>query len=367
VLTSGAGAAIVRANGPTLSVDGREEVAVADERPKWMTDMLGWYAITMCALGASTGLLDALLERPGSASEIAERSGADERNALEWLRAISAAGYASFDGERFTIDPVTAFVLSPRFPVDARAIVDFAGRSTGLMDDVAAAMRSGDGIAPQRFHDVYGDAIGRINAPIYRTALVDEWIASCEGLVDALSHGGRIADLASGTGDAAVLMARAFPTAEVTAYDLDKELVEGTVARARAEGLDNVRGSTARADAMPRGAFDLVTCLDSFHHLGDPAAAASHVLSALTPGGVFLVAETSSSGDLRTDLTNPMAAIVYACGLMYCLQENLSNGGVGHSGGDGPTWVAEAFEAAGFASVTAHDSPTGFRVFAARR
>ncbi|HVB70963.1 MAG TPA: class I SAM-dependent methyltransferase [Acidimicrobiales bacterium] len=340
---------------------------MADERPKWMSDLLGWYAITTCALGASTGMLDALRAQPGAAREIAERSGTDERNTLEWLRAMAAAGYATYDGQQFTIEPMTSFVLGSKFPVDARAIVDFVERSGALTGDVVAAIRTGTGIAPQRFHDVYGDAVGRINAPIYRSALVDEWIGGCDGVTDELLRGGRIADLASGTGEAVLLMARAFPAAEVTAYDLDEDLVESTVTRARTEGLANVRGVAAGTNAMPRDTYQLVTCLDSFHHLGDPASVASEVKSSLAPGGVFMVAETASSGDLVTDLQSPMSAIVFSTGLMYCLQENLRNGGAGQSGGDGPAWAMRAFEAAGFSSVSTRESPTGFRVFAARR
>jgi hypothetical protein len=52
--------------------------------PKFLADLFGWYSMTMLAVGARTGLLDALREGPGSAEEIAGRAGADRRNTLEW-------------------------------------------------------------------------------------------------------------------------------------------------------------------------------------------------------------------------------------------------------------------------------------------
>ncbi|MGA9716348.1 MAG: hypothetical protein WBQ48_11005, partial [Aeromicrobium sp.] len=58
-----------------------------DSLPRLLTDLNGWYALTMLGVGLRTGLLDALLVGPGDAAEMARRAEVDERNALEWLRA----------------------------------------------------------------------------------------------------------------------------------------------------------------------------------------------------------------------------------------------------------------------------------------
>jgi len=339
---------------------------VANQPPKWLSQLLGWYAMTVLGLGARTGLLDALLAAPGTAAEIAERAGVDERNALQWLWAMASAGHVSLEGDCFALTDETRFVFGPGFPVNARAVVDFVDRTSSVLPEIADAMQSGKGVAPNRFHAAYGDSIGRINTPTYAMALVDEWIGSCEGLVTTLAAGGRIADLASGNGDAAVIMAKAFPSASITAYDLDSHQIEATRARASAEGLGGLTAEAAGAEQLGREAFDLVTCLDSFHHFGDPAAVAAQVRGALAPGGVFLLAESAMSGDLGTDVQNPFSVVVHSAGLLYCLQENLSSGGPGLTGGDGPGWVNEALERAGFTSISTLDSPTGYRVFVAR-
>jgi 2-polyprenyl-3-methyl-5-hydroxy-6-metoxy-1,4-benzoquinol methylase len=334
--------------------------------PKWIEDLIGWYSISMFAIGARTGLLDAMLEGPGTLADVSSRAGVDERNAFEWLRAMVASGHVAVEGERYSLTPETTFVFGPGFAVNARAIVDFADRSGAVARDVAEAIRSGRGVAPARFHEAYGDAIGRINSPTYAASLVTEWINLSAGLAGALVAGAKIADLASGNGDAVLLMARTFSDAEVTAYDLDQRLVAATMARAGAEGLANVRGATG-TDGLAPGAYRLVTCLDSFHHLGDPTGAARRVREALVPGGVFLVAETATSGELAADARSPFSTIVYASGLLYCLQENLANGGAGITGGDGPGWALDALAGAGFASVEAHDTASGYRVFIAEK
>jgi hypothetical protein len=63
---------------------------MADQQPKWLAHLFGWYAMTLLGLGARTGLLDAILKSSGTVDEIADRAQADRRNTLEWLRAMVA-------------------------------------------------------------------------------------------------------------------------------------------------------------------------------------------------------------------------------------------------------------------------------------
>jgi SAM-dependent methyltransferase len=332
----------------------------AHQPPRFLTHLFGWYAMTMLAVGARSGLLDALIAAPGTAEDIARRAGVDPRNALEWLRALTVAGHSTFADGRFALSEETAMAFGPGFPVDARAIVDFADRTGDLLPTVAEAIRSGRGVDSQVYQAAYGTAVARVNSPTYAAALVDEWIGGVPGLADRLSAGGMIADLACGNGDAAAIMGRAFPSARVVGYDIDTALFPTSSLP------DNVtlRPGDARS-SDPGQQFDVVTCLDSFHHFGDPGKVAEQARSLLNPGGVFLVAESGLSGDLAVDTGNPVALIVCAAGLLYCLQENLAAGGPGFSGGDGPDWLIKALQAAGFRDVQTRDSPTGYRIFTA--
>ncbi len=116
---------------------------------------------------------------------------------------------------------------------------------------------------------------------------------------------------------------------------------------------------------MPDGdRFDLVICLDSLHHLGDPAGVMDEVHKILNPGGVFLIAESGLTGDLSVDCAANafFALIVYSAGLLYCLQENLAAGGSGLTGGDGPGWITTALSSAGFDQVGVTASETGYNV-----
>jgi len=326
--------------------------------PAFLRDLFGWYSMVLLGLGRRTGLLDALLSGPGTAEEIAARAGADTRNAFEWLRGLAAAGHVSHAGGVFTVDQTTAMIFSPEFLVDARSVVDFTVAVPSLYDDVVAAMHEGSGV-PFGTFDALSALAGKVNGPTYAAALVGEWIAGVPGLTGQLEAGAVVADLASGNGDAAALVAKAFPQSRVVGYDI--------VAKSRDDLPSNVDLRVADARELPDdGPFDLVICLDSFHHLGDPAPVLTQVRNVLTPGGVMMVVESDLSGDLDADSANPFAIVVYACGVLYCLQENLAAGGSGHSNGDGPGWVIEAMTAAGFEGLTVTPSEAGYNVITGR-
>lgn len=325
--------------------------------PKFMTDLFGWYSMTMLGLGSRTGLLDALGQGPGTVEEISARAGVDTRNCLEWLRALTAAGHVSTADGLFALSAETTMVLGPEFPVDARAIIKFVSGTPDVVEQVAQAMYTGGGVESATYQQPYGEAVAEVNTPIYAAALVSEWIAGVPGLAETLSNGGRVADLACGNGGAAALIATAFSRAHVVGYDLNAAVVNGA-------GLPaNVELRAADARALPGGdQFDLVICLDSLHHFGDPAVVIGQVHKVLNPAGVFLIAESGLTGDLATDCANPFAAIVYSAGLLYCLQENLAAGGTGLTGGDGPRWITDALATAGFGNISVTPSETGYNI-----
>lgn len=325
--------------------------------PRLLTDLVSWYAMTMLGLGLRTGLLDALLAGPGDAATIADRASIDERNALEWLRAVTAAGYATHASGTFSATPETVATFGADFPIGARGVVDWTLEISELYPEVMAAMRTGTGVAPASYGAV-GAAASHVNGPTYVAALVPEWINGVPGLADRLAQGGSVAEVAAGSGQAAALVATAFPQARVVGYDV----APGTPS----DAPDNLSMRVADARDLPEeGPFDLVYCLDALHHLGDPARSLAQMRKVLAPGGVLLLAETDLSGDLDQDFEHPFATIAYSCGLLYCLQESLAAGGDPHSGGDGRPWIEAALAEAGFEEVSVAASPTGFAVFSA--
>ena len=327
--------------------------------PKFVLDLFGWYSIAMLALGARTGLLEALLSGGGSVEEISKRAGTDPRNTREWLRALTAAGHVVAAGDRYQVAEQTRAVLGPDFPTDVRGVLGFVDGISKVLDDIAAGMVSGRGVDPVVYAKAFGPAVGRLNTPMFSAALVDEWIAGLGGTGHALGEGGAVADIACGNGDAVRLVARAFPRAHVVGFDVVvPEVREGDLP-------DNAELRVADAARLPRDStYDLVMCLDAFHHLGDPVKVASEAYEVLRPGGVFMVVEPAMTGDLSTDVREPFSVVVYASSLLWCLQENLAGGGAGQSGGEGSGWVVDALTRGGFSDVTVRSSETGYDLIA---
>lgn len=328
-----------------------------DEMPKVLRDLFGWYSMSLLAVGLRSGLLDALLAGPGTAEVIATRAGVDRRNAYEWLRGMTAAEHASHAGGEFTLAEGTAQALGPHFPVDARAVLAIPIELPLVFDQVLDAIGSGRGV-PSDVYAGVGAAAGGINTPIYAAALVSEWIEGAAGLGERLRAGGAIADLGAGNGDAAAMVATAYPNARVVGYDV--------VPTDRSDLPENLRMSTADVRRLPDdGPFDLVYCLDAFHHLGSPVEVLEQIRGVLADDGVVMIAETAMSGDLEQDVADPFALVVYGAGLLYCLQESLSAGGEAHSGGDGTAWIEKALAAAGFGAIRTTPSETGYAIITA--
>jgi SAM-dependent methyltransferase len=104
----------------------------------------------------------------------------------------------------------------------------------------------------------------------------------------------RIVDLGSGTGDATVALAQAFPHAEVLAVDNATDLLARITTKARDLGVAD-RITTLHADLDDpwpiMEAVDVVWASMSLHHFADPGRVLADVFAGLRPGGLVAVAE----------------------------------------------------------------------------
>jgi ubiquinone/menaquinone biosynthesis C-methylase UbiE len=108
--------------------------------------------------------------------------------------------------------------------------------------------------------------------------------AACDRLA-AAPH--RIVDLGTGSGAAALMLARRFPDAEVLGIDLSEEMVAAARRKIGPELEGRVRFAAADVAALPHsnGAFDLVAQLNLPVYFDE-------VVRVLAPGGAVIVAST---------------------------------------------------------------------------
>lgn len=105
----------------------------------------------------------------------------------------------------------------------------------------------------------------------------------------AVPRGARVLDLATGTGDVALMIAAADPTAQIVGTDINPDMLALAEAK-QPPGLPNLRWQVADATALPfpDGAFDVVLCAYAGRGFPDWEAVLREVHRVLAPGGRFL-------------------------------------------------------------------------------
>jgi SAM-dependent methyltransferase len=131
----------------------------------------------------------------------------------------------------------------------------------------------------------------------FRLTAAEKWKAKSarmgrdvtEALVDYAQPraGMNVLDIASGTGEPAITIAsRIGASSQVTATDLNADLLEITAERARQRGFDHVSTQQADAQSLPfaDNTFDLATCRFGVMFFPDPQRALRELVRVLKPG-----------------------------------------------------------------------------------
>ena len=327
----------------------------------------GWQVLLFLLVGHEAGVLAAVVGGGGTAEEVAARAGSDPRMTLEWLRVMTVAEFVDVDeqGQIFTARPDLDQILD--LPgVDSAAAIGSAifRRIPGLLDGLATALRTGEGVDPT----IYGPPFTRLqNLSSLTTGpahLVPDMLTPVSGLVERLSEGCRVLELGCGGGWALETLADAFPAATLLGHDLDGyglALAGDRLARF------GERCRVERRDVMDlaEDSADVVLAIDLVHDLADPAGSLVRIRNALTPGGTFVMAETDASGDFSVD-RHSAHAWQYGPSFARCIPTSQYAGGPGLGSMWGRPAAMALLREAGFVDVTVHASQPGYAVFAGR-
>ncbi len=108
----------------------------------------------------------------------------------------------------------------------------------------------------------------------------------------AFRPGERVADIGAGSGYFARRVSKAVgPAGDVLAIDIAPEVLEYLEARARREGLANIRVQRVAPDdpQLPSGGVDTILMVDTLHYVKDRGAYARKLRAGLAPGGRVVV------------------------------------------------------------------------------
>jgi 2-polyprenyl-3-methyl-5-hydroxy-6-metoxy-1,4-benzoquinol methylase len=297
-----------------------------------VTDLAGAMATVLCALGDRLGLFATLAAGPATSADLAASAGLSERYVREWASGLYAAGYLDHDPEtgRFGLPAGHAAVLAdepgPAFLGGAYGTVR---GMLAVLDRVEDAFRAGGGVPLDAYGDRFWRDVQRFTGPDFAHRLVQEWIPAVSGLPERLAAGAAVADVGCGAGRAAITLARAYPAATVTGFDILPANVELAGRSARAAGLDGrVRFERRDATQGLPGGYDVITLFGVVHDAADPLALLRAARAALRPDGVCLIQEISS-GERLADNRGPAATVLYGFSVLHCLPQSLAAGGEG--------------------------------------
>lgn len=121
------------------------------------------------------------------------------------------------------------------------------------------------------------------------------WRRKAVGMVAATAPR-HIVDIATGTGDFAIALARAIPGATVTGLDLSQGMIDVGRRKIDAAGLASrvsLETGDCLASPLPEGTADAVTVAFGVRNFADLAAGYRAMLRMLRPGGMLCVVELS--------------------------------------------------------------------------
>jgi len=321
-----------------------------------MLDMLnGAAAALMLSVGHRVGLFDTMARMPASTpSELAEAAGLEERYVREWLGAVSCAGIVEYDSTRdlFSLPPehaaMTTRVAGTRNMAATAQLIAVFG---AVEDQIVGKFREGGGV-PYPEYGGFSRVMAELSAATFDASLVGATLPLVPGIVDELRRGIDVADIATGSGHAVNVMAKAFPASRFVGLDLSEEGI-GQARREAAEmGLLNATFEVCDVSALDASRrFDFVTTFDAVHDQAQPGLVVKAVFDALRPGGYWLCVDVGASSHLGENLGHPMGTFLYSVSCMHCMSVSLAYDGVGLGAMWGVQQARELFASAGFDEV----------------
>jgi len=299
------------------------------------TKLEGAITAGLVHLGDRLGLYRVMADAPGplTSTELAERSGLDERWIREWLHNQAAARLVAFEDERFWLEPEAVAVLAtPSHPAFGMGLFHRLPQTMATLDVLPESFQTGMG----RNYDSHGPeaaaGIERAFEPWYRNFLIPVALPKLDGVVPALEKGATAVDIGCGAGVAVCLIAEAYPTSDVHGYDISKHALARAEARREQQGLTNAHFHDASVDKLPDdNSVALVTTFDCIHDMTHPQEMMNAIRRAISPEGAWLLVDIKARDTFAENVAkNPMAALMYGTSVYSCMSSALSEpGGAG--------------------------------------
>jgi len=308
----------------------------------------------MVSLGRRLGLYKVMAGAGRLTSmEVAQRAECAERYVREWLSSQVAAQYLDYHPQdaTFEMTPEQAMVLADdRSPYYIPAAWEVAASMWLDEERSARAFKTGEGFPWGEHHPRLFCGVAAFFRNAYQSSLVPQWIPALEGVQAKLEAGARVADVGTGHGHSAILMAEAFPNSTFHGIDVHAGSIAAAQANADAAGVGaRVSFEVAKSTTYAAKGFDLICFFDCLHDMGDPVGAARHAAQALAPGGTVMLVEPYADDRLENNI-NPIGRLYYNGSTTLCCAHSLSEPvGLALGAQAGQARLARVFDDAGYA------------------
>jgi SAM-dependent methyltransferase len=317
-----------------------------------MQDVAAAALVPLMRIGDQLGLFKKLSQLGEvSCEKFASEAEVDERYLREWLFALSAAGFVSYnkDEKTFHLSSEQAAVFShEEGPANMIGAYDVLTGAVHNEEGVKKAFKTGEGVPYEDACPICFQGTARFFKPSYQTNLIKKWLPLIEGFDKKMSKGGSFADIGCGHGLSTLMVAEAFPLGKVSGFDIHGPSIEEAKKIAEVAGfLEKINYGVADAKSY-QGKFDYIAFFDCLHDMGDPVGAAKYAFDHLNDEGVVILIEPTAS-DNPEDNFNVFGQMYYSFSTMGCIPTSKSQEvGLSLGAQAGPTRLIQALTEAGF-------------------
>ena len=223
---------------PTQVLDEARQEAFVN---KVLSDTSAAMVTTLASIGDRLGLFKDLASHgPSTSTEIAARTGTNERYVREWLGGMATAGYIDYDpaSEQFTLPPEHAAALADESgPFFFGGIYQMSRSMNMVVDRVIESFQKGGGVPQSAYTDDFWDGLERFTAGWFENLLLQQWVPAMPDVQTKLERGARVADVGCGRGRALIKLAEAFPQSRYIGFDIFPPTIERATRNADTAGV----------------------------------------------------------------------------------------------------------------------------------
>ena len=319
---------------------------------KVMKDVAAAAVVPLMRIGDQLGIFEKLASAGEvSSSEFSKLAEVDERYLREWLYALSAAGFVSYNNsnKKFSLSPEQAAVFAnEEGPTNMIGAYDLLTGAVHNEEDVKKAFKTGEGVPYEDACPICFQGTARFFKPSYQANLIKKWLPLVAGFEEKLKNGGSFADIGCGHGLSTLMVAQAFPDASISGFDIHGPSIDEAKKLAKSAGkLDKIKYGVADAKSY-EGKFDYIAFFDCLHDMGDPVGAAKYAYEHLNDDGSVILIEPTAN-DKPEENFNIFGQMYYSFSTMACIPTSKSQEvGLALGAQAGPAKLIEVLEQAGF-------------------